>query len=259
MAAPATAAKRFGRGAVAAQLIARSRMDLALVFRSPAFLVLLVLGLLNTGGGLLLMDGIYGVAIYPVTRLAITTLEGSFTFIPLIVAIYYAGELVWRERDRKTEEIIDATPTPDWTFVAPKILAIVLVFVAMLTSSIGLAYVVQLFKHFEPGDSWKYLAWYLAPVTVSLSVFAVLAVFVQAVSPHKLVGWGLMVLFIIAETTIGNLGFEHNLYRYGGGPIGPVAPLAGGSEPIGAASRWSSQCWPTASGGAEPKPGCGPG
>jgi len=32
----------------------------------------------------------------------------------VIIAIYYAGELVWRERERKTHEIVDATPRPIW-------------------------------------------------------------------------------------------------------------------------------------------------
>ena len=86
--------------------------------------LMLVLGLFNAGGALFLLDGIYGVALYPITRSMIEVLTGSFTFVPLIVGIYYAGELVWRERDRKTEEIIDSTPTPDWTFVIPKVLVI---------------------------------------------------------------------------------------------------------------------------------------
>ena len=54
----------------------------------------------------------------------IQALDGAFTFFALIIAIYYAGELVWRERERRTHEIIDATPVPDWAFVAPKTLAI---------------------------------------------------------------------------------------------------------------------------------------
>ena len=61
--------------------------------------------------------------IFPVTRVMIEALIGAFTFIPLIIAIYYAGELVWRERERRTQEIIDATPVPDWVFVVPKTLA----------------------------------------------------------------------------------------------------------------------------------------
>ena len=94
----ALASRTFGPSAAWAQLIARARMDFGLVFKSPAFAVLLILGLANAAGGLLLMDGQYGVVVYPATRLMIATLQGSFTFVPLIVAIYYAGELVWRER-----------------------------------------------------------------------------------------------------------------------------------------------------------------
>jgi aminopeptidase N len=243
--ADATPATRFGPGTQRAQFLARTRIDFALVFRSPAFLVLLVLGLFNTLGGLLLMDAVYGVASYPLTRLFINMLIGSFTFVPLIVGIYYAGELVWRERDRKTEEIIDSTPTPDWTFVAPKVLAIAGVFLIMLAVSVAMAFVVQLIKHFAPDDVWKYAAWYLAPMTVSLTLFAILAVFVQALVPHKFVGWGVMILFIIFQVTTANLGFEHNLYRFGGGPIGPFTPMSdmNGLGVAGQGGWWIRAYW----------------
>jgi ABC-2 type transport system permease protein len=40
-------------------------------------------------------------------------IEG-FDTILIIIATYYGGELVWRERERKMHEIIDATPLPAW-------------------------------------------------------------------------------------------------------------------------------------------------
>ena len=242
---PSSVATRFGPGAARAQFIARARMDFGLVFKSPAFLVLMLLGLFNAGGALFLLDGIYGVALYPITRSMIEVLTGSFTFVPLIVGIYYAGELVWRERDRKTEEIIDSTPTPDWTFVIPKVAVIASVFAVMLAVSIALAFVTQTVKHFTPDDAWKYGAWYLAPMTVSLTIYTVLAVFVQAVSPHKFIGWGVMVLVIIANVMMGNLGLEHNLYRYGGGPIGPVVALSdmNGLGVAGDGAGWFRAYW----------------
>src|SRR5579875_1890311 len=127
-----------GRHALLAQLIARTRLDMGQVFRSPAFFVLLALGLFNSGAGLWFntTDNFYGDAIYPVTREMITVLRGAFTIIPLVVAIYYAGELVWREREKNTDALVDVTPTPDWVFAAPKIAAIVLVLFAMLAVSI---------------------------------------------------------------------------------------------------------------------------
>ena len=57
-------------------------------------------------------DERYGNTIHPVTRIMIEALQGAFTIIPLIIAIYYAGELVWRDRERRMHEIIDSTPRP---------------------------------------------------------------------------------------------------------------------------------------------------
>jgi ABC-2 type transport system permease protein len=250
-AAPSVAAftravPRFDAAAARAQLWARTRLDLGQVFKSPAFFVLLALGLFNAGAGMWFLDGGYGVDIYPVTRRMIDVLRGAFAFIPVIVAIYYAGELVWRERDRGTEEIIDAAPAPDWVFVAPKILAIALVFAALLAVSIVAGVLVQSLKGYTDFELGKYLWWYLTPLTVSLTLFAVLAVFVQALVPHKFIGWGVMVIYIIAQIVAVSYGFDHGLYRYGGGGLlGPMAPLSdmNGQGRAGEAGWWFRAYW----------------
>ncbi|HQR89814.1 MAG TPA: ABC transporter permease subunit, partial [Caulobacter sp.] len=149
--------------------------------------------------------GRYGGEIYPLTRVLLMPLMGSFGLIPMIIAIYYSGELVWRERERKTHEIIDATPIPDWAFVVPKTLAISLVLISTLLVSVLAAIISQLahgYTHLELG---KYLLWYVLPQSVDWILLAVLAVFLQAVSPHKFVGWGLMVIYMVATITFTNL------------------------------------------------------
>ena len=44
-----------------------------------------------------------------------------------MIAAFYGGELVWRERDRKLNELINSTPVPSWVMTVPKILAIFVV------------------------------------------------------------------------------------------------------------------------------------
>ena len=44
-----------------------------------------------------------------------------------MIAAFYGGELVWRERDRKMNELIDSTAVPSWVMTVPKILAIFLI------------------------------------------------------------------------------------------------------------------------------------
>ncbi len=199
------------------------------VFKSPAYFVLLALGLANAMGSLWFATdaGRYGGVIYPVTRVLLTPLMGSFGLIPMIIAIYYSGELVWRERERKTHEIIDATPVPDWAFVGPKTLAISLVLISTLLVSVLAAIISQLAHGYTNLELSKYLLWYVLPQSVSWILLAVLAVFLQAISPHKFIGWGLMVLYLIARITFNNLGFEHRLYNYASVTEVPLSDMNG--------------------------------
>ena len=218
----------FGRATAWAQLRARTRLELGQVFKSPAFFVLMALGLFNAAGSMVDFGEIFGTPVLPVTRVVIGLLEGAFGIIPVIIAIYYAGELVWRERDRKIHEIIDASAIPDWAYVVPKALAVVLVMVAILLVSVVAGIVAQLLHGYSDIEIGKYLLWYVLPDTVFFTLIAVLAVFIQALSPSKYLGWGLMVFyFIIVRVTLRNLGFGDALYNYGQSPPLPLSDMNG--------------------------------
>jgi ABC-2 type transport system permease protein len=226
--AAARPAPRFGLASAWSQLRARTALEMGQIFRHPAFLVLMAMGIVNAIGSLWFATQTrYGSDIWPVTRLMIQALDGSFTFIPMIVGIFYAGELVWRERDRRTHEIIDATPLPDWAFVLPKTLGVSLVLLCSLVISVATAVVVQALKGYTGFAPGEYLLWYVLPRGVDLILIAALAVFLQAMSPHKFVGWGLMVLMLVAQLSLGFLGFEHNLYQYGVSPAVPLSDMNG--------------------------------
>ena len=225
-----------------AQLWALARFDIAAAVRSPAFIVLLGIGFVNSMGSLWYADEIYGNTIHPVTRVMIDALRGAFTIIPLIIAIYYAGELVWRDRDRRMHEIVDSTPAPDWAFVVPKILAISLVLFGTLAASVLAALATQAFKGHFDFQLGQYLAWYVVPETVTVVLFAVLAIFMQTLVPHKTVGWMLMLLFVVAQVTLDRLGFEHNLYQYAGTPSRPLSDMNGQGN-FGRFAWWFRAYW----------------
>jgi aminopeptidase N len=219
----------FDRRTAWAQLVVRTRLDMGQVFKSPAYFVLLFLGLANAMGSLWFATeaGRYGGVVYPVTRILLMPLLGSFGLIPIIIAIYYSGELVWRERERKTHEIIDATPVPDWAFVAPKTLAISLVLISTLLVSVVAAVLSQVFHGYFNFELEKYLLWYVLPQALDFILVAVLAVFLQTISPHKFIGWALMVIYIVSTITFSNLGFEHKLYNYGATTDTPFSDMNG--------------------------------
>ncbi len=225
-----------------AQLLARTRFDLAQVFRGPAFAVLLALGLFNALAVLWLTADLYGATIYPVTRHIIETLRQSFSIVPVIVAIYYAGELVWRERERRMHEIVDATPAPDWVLLLPKAFALSLAMIAMLLISALAGMVFQTASGFPEYEIGKYLGWYVLPEAIDWTLLAILAVAFQIVAPNKYAGWGLMVLYMALTMISGQLGFDHNLYLFGKSPDVPLSDMNGVGI-AGTAAWWFRAYW----------------
>jgi hypothetical protein len=218
-----------------ARLVTRTRFEVAQVVKHPAFFVLILIGLFNTTGGLFLSNDLYGTPSLPLTFAVIPILQGGFSIIPVIIAIYYAGELVWRDRDRKMHELIDSTSVPGWSYMVPKTVAVAIVLFTALLASVVSAMVVQMIRGVTP-EIGKFFEWYLLPQSVDMLILAILAVFVQALSPNKFIGWGIMVVYIVAQTVLSNLGFQHPLYLYGATGGNPLSDINGND--VGNALGW---------------------
>ncbi len=225
-----------------AQVWALTKFDMAFVFKSPAFFVLMGIGLLNAGGTLWFTGELYGSPSYPVTRLMVNGLNDAFTLMPMIIAIFYGGELVWRDRERRVHEIVDATAAPDWAHLLPKILAITLVLASTSVIAMLTGMLVQVLKGYTLFQLDAYLLWFVLPATISAVLLAVLSVFVQVLVPQKFIGWGVMLLFLVAAVALSSAGFEHNLYNYAGTSPTPLSDMNGiGRFWIGAA--WFQAYW----------------
>jgi ABC-2 type transport system permease protein len=235
-------APRSGAGTSWGQLKALTRFDMAFVFKSPAFFVLLALGCLNAIGGLLGVASNRGIAYFPVTRAIVGALNDSFTFIPIIIAMYYSGELVWRDHDRRMHEIVGATAAPDWAFALPKVLAISLVLLATFVTGAAMGMVFQVFHGYADVQPLSYVLWFILPSLIVGVQVAILAVFVQVVSPNKYVGWAVLLIYLVAQTALSPAGFEHNLYNFGSTSPTPLSDMNGlGRFWIGAA--WFQFYW----------------
>jgi ABC-2 type transport system permease protein len=230
--APATAASfaplpsaQHGSSALRALLRMRTRFEIRQVVSSPAFALLLAWGLFTTFFVLITQRDPEGRPTFPTTLTMIPEIEEAFFVIPLIVVIFYAGELVWRERDRRMHALIDAAPMPNWGYVVSKTAAMGFVLMALLLINVLASIVVQLSLGYTQLELGKYLLWYVIPMTWDMLLLAALAVFVQALSPHKAVGWAIMVVYVM--WTQINTVIDHNLLVYGGTPWMPLSDMNG--------------------------------
>lgn len=217
----------FTAGTARAQLFARTRFEMAQVFKHPAFFVFLAIGVVLAASNLLATDQIFGAETWLVTRLVIDVLTPAYALAPILIASFYAGELVWRERDRKTHEIIDSAAVPDWAFALPKTLALTLVLWASLLVSVATGIVVQATGGYTNFEFDKYAVWYVLPEAIWLAQLAVLAVLLQTLLPNKFMGWGVMLIYLISRLVAPGLGFSHPLYNYGATPGVPLSDMNG--------------------------------
>jgi aminopeptidase N len=209
------------------QLWALTRFDMHFVFASPAFFVLLAVGILNAVGSMMGAVDFRGTELFPVTRAVVGELSGAFGLFPVIIAIYYAGELVWRDRDRRMHEIVEATAAPDWTFLVPKVMAIVLVLLACFVVAVVTGMLFQIYYGYRNFEFAAYFLWFIEPGLVAAVLVAVLSVFAQVLVPHKALGWAIMLVYVISRLALNGAGFEHHLYTYAQGPEVPLSDMNG--------------------------------
>lgn len=216
---------RHGAAATGVLLWMRTRFELRQVVLSPAFVILMAWGLFTTLITLLSQRDPDGRPTIPTTLSMIPEIEQGLAVVPLIIAIFYAGELVWRERSRRMHELVDAAPIPNWVYVVSKMLAMAFVLTAVLLTSVVASVVLQLSLGYTDLELGKYLLWFVLPGTWDLLLVAALAFFVQALSPHKAIGWGIMLLFLLWQQL--NTVLDHTLFNFGATPPMLISDMNG--------------------------------
>jgi hypothetical protein len=221
----APVARQFGMGHALLAFWTRLKTEVLLVMKSPGLIVLLLIALAFIALNLAFAETSYGTPSYPLTAYVIETVISNLYLFSLIVAVFYGGELVWRERDVKIGEIVDATPVPAWAMFVPKIAAIFAVLLAMSLTGMATGIVFQLLKGTASIDWVLYLTAFVLPQSVDLLLIAVLAVFFQVLSPNKYIGWALFLVWFLTRIFLNNLGYSNMLYSYAGGPFEPLSDM----------------------------------
>src|SRR6185503_5333951 len=88
------AAQTFGRAAAWRQYFAATKRECLSVFKSIPFLIMVALGVANVWGSAVTTNPIFGTNFYPVTKEMIETIAGAFGIFALLIAAFYAGDIV---------------------------------------------------------------------------------------------------------------------------------------------------------------------
>ncbi|MGB0936466.1 MAG: ABC transporter permease/M1 family aminopeptidase [Colwellia sp.] len=187
------------------------------VFSAP-FLVLSVLTIFMLVAPLIDPTGMYGTPNWPLTQNMVSLIAGSTGLLMMIILAYYSAEIVWRERNSGMGDIVDSMPVNNMTFWLSKLIAISLVLSLLYIFGVAVTVINQVLQGYPHLELSQYIIRLGYVNLFPLVLTAILAFFLQIISPNKYVGMMLFVLYIISTITLSNFGFSHNMYQFSSAP-----------------------------------------
>ncbi|HET9048543.1 MAG TPA: M1 family aminopeptidase [Chiayiivirga sp.] len=208
------------------QFLHQTWFDAKGVFKGVPLLVMLLFALL-----IMIVNLVYGMEMFGTPRYATTStmlnvITGSTALFLIIIVVFYAGELVFRERSLRIAEVTDAFPNADWIPLAAKLVALTCVVLCFHATGIVTVVIAQWIKGGvtpEPGL-------YLSNMLIECSGFVlmgVLALFLHVVSNNKFIGYLLMLVYLVARGVMGFLDLDDLLYRPFATPPMPYSDMNG--------------------------------
>lgn len=225
--------QRQGAGTWLSQLLVRTRHHVMETVAAPTFRMLLLLGLASCLANL--WPAVQAQA--PLNDLLVTLVR-SFALVPVVVVLFFAGEIHWSDRAHRMDQIVQATPVPRAILLLAQVVALgaVLLVLALVT---GLAVPALLLGAGRDPQLGVTLNSYVLPKTYDWLLLGVFAWFLQTLSPSKFAGWGYFVLFLIGTLALDQAGVTNPAFHYGRYPGSPLPPsLTGNDQAPGYRAAW---------------------
>lgn len=186
-------------------------------------------------------SGEYGSKNYATTGLVLGAMQQSLQLIALVVLTYFSAEMLWRERTLRMNGILNATPTPSATFVLSKWAALSMLTAVLIATGIAVGVLYQ-FAHGYATIDWTLIAAFVWFNGAPLVLFAIVAVLVHTISPHKYLGMMMVLLLAVFMRQATLAGTFHHLWAFGSAP--PVAWTdMNGFGPFAAPFNWYMLHW----------------
>ncbi len=217
----------------------RSPAGLFLLTVFPAFLLLVVTVQLRVldvpilpRTGYLLSKYLTGATLKP---------ENFWLLVPLLI-LYFAGELLWRERDARMADAHDTVPVPPWVPLAGKFVGLALVILLVLATTMAIGLFTQIRLGYARHELGLFTFVLFGLQFLDYLLLAALAFAVHTMVNQKYGGHLLAVLSYVFLLLAPRFGVEHPLLRYASSPPWSYTDLRGFGASLGPWS-WFHLYW----------------
>jgi hypothetical protein len=232
----------FAGRSLALLLLKSTWLNLRESMKNVYFFVIALAGVLALLAGALNLGSIWGTNTYPVTYQVLELIDETWPLFVLIVTTFYAGELIWREREARVAQMIDALPVPSWLPLLAKTLSLVGLQAVMLLVAMICGMLIQMFKGYFALEPGLYVETLFLIKLPQYALVAVLAITLQVLINHKYLAYFAMGLYYLASVSFGTFGLDHPMLLYGTSPNFTYSAMNGFGHYL-ARERWFELYW----------------
>ncbi|MEO0470803.1 MAG: M1 family aminopeptidase, partial [Bacteroidota bacterium] len=141
-----------------------------------------------------------------------------FNLFIMAILVFYTGELVWRERSLKMNELHDVLPIPNWLTGSAKLLALLTLPFVVQTLGMLIGIITQLVQGYTRIEPGLWISESFVYNNLSTLYLGVMFYLVQVLTPNKFLGFFISVLLIFQRGILSALGIEDNLFLFNSSP-----------------------------------------
>ncbi len=220
------------------------KIHLVGIFKGTVFIVVLLAGLLNCVPTMVMSarEG-YGNHTLPVTYWLLEMIAGTLYLFLIGLITYYAGVLIWKDRDAHMDEITDSLPAPEWISYAARFTAVAVMVMLVQLLALVSAVIIQTSYGYHRYQLGLYLNQLFVRDLALFFFLGVLAFFIHTLSPNKYVGYFTYVAFLIVNLFIWKpINVASDLVQFAGTPDVTYSDMFG-DAPYITAWRWFALYW----------------
>lgn len=166
----------------------------------------------------------YGTTIHPTTY-TIVELLNSFTLFFFILIVFYSGEMVWKERSNKLDQIYDSMPASNFANLFSKFLGLIFSFIVILLLLIVTGVFIQAAYGYFNFELNIYFSSPFSSTLTYLILYTLLGFFIQVMANNKFVGYAIQITFFIFLGVMELIGLEHSLWHFGSAGLGRYSDM----------------------------------
>jgi hypothetical protein len=161
----------------------------------------------------------FGLQSYPLTYKMIDLITNASGIFVIIILVFFSGELIWRDRDSKINEVVDATPHTSFISMAAKALSLVVIttFIHFFFILVGVSY--QLINGYTRIELNVYLLDFVYTSLLLYVIWSGVMIMIQVLVNNKYIGYFISIAVIFVWSIVLNIvDVQSNMLAIGGRP-----------------------------------------